>query len=64
MTPLKANITITKKIVEAGKLFDIVVLDHLIIGAGYYSLADNVEKTIKLTPQERSKLTPLQMMPL
>ena len=39
--PSEADITITKKITEAGKLFDIVVLDHLIIGVGYYSLADN-----------------------
>jgi len=39
--PSDADITITKKIVEAGKLFDIAVLDHLIIGAGYYSIADN-----------------------
>jgi hypothetical protein len=37
----ETDITITKKIVEAGKLFDIAVLDHLIIGAGYYSFADN-----------------------
>ena len=41
INPSDADITITKKIVEAGKLFDIAVLDHLIIGAGYYSLADN-----------------------
>ena len=27
-----ADITITKKIVEAGKLFDIAMLDHIIIG--------------------------------
>lgn len=36
-----ADITITKKIVEAGKLFDIAVLDHLLIANGYYSLGDN-----------------------
>jgi DNA repair protein RadC len=40
-TPSVVDITITKKIVEAGKLFDIAVLDHLIIAAGYYSFADN-----------------------
>lgn len=26
---------------DAGKLFDIAVLDHLIIASGYYSFADN-----------------------
>lgn len=36
-----AGIAITKKIVEAGKLFDVAVLDHLIIATGYYSFADN-----------------------
>ena len=36
-----ADITITKKIVEADKLFDIAVLDHLIIANGYNRLADN-----------------------
>ena len=39
--PSDADITLPKKIVEAGKLFDIAVLDHLITGAGFYSLADN-----------------------
>jgi len=39
--PSDADITITKKIVDAGKLFDIAILDHLIIAAGYYSFADN-----------------------
>jgi DNA repair protein RadC len=41
INPSEADITITKKIVEAGKLFDIAVLDHLIIAVGYYSFADN-----------------------
>jgi DNA repair protein RadC len=41
LQPSEADITITKKIVEAGKLFDIAVLDHLIIATGYYSFADN-----------------------
>ena len=32
---------ITEKIMEAGKLFDIVVLDHIIVScAGYFSFAD------------------------
>jgi len=29
----------SKKIVEAGKLFDTAVLEHLIIAAGYYSFS-------------------------
>jgi len=33
--------TIAKKIVEAGKLFDIAVPDHLIIAEGYNSFAKN-----------------------
>jgi DNA repair protein RadC len=41
INPSEADITITKMIIEAGKLFDITVLDHLIIAAGYYSFADN-----------------------
>jgi len=40
INPSEADITITKKILEAGKLFDIAVLDHLIIANGYYSFAD------------------------
>jgi DNA repair protein RadC len=39
--PSDADITITKKIKEAVMLFDIAVLDHLIIADGYYSFADN-----------------------
>lgn len=38
--PSKQDIEITKKIKEAAGLFDIQVLDHLIIGDGYYSIAD------------------------
>jgi DNA repair protein RadC len=42
INPSEADISITKKIVEAGKLFDILVLDHLIIGKGnHYSFADS-----------------------
>ncbi len=42
LQPSKEDVTITKKIKEASKLFDINVLDHLIISAGkYYSFADN-----------------------
>jgi DNA repair protein RadC len=37
----EAGIAIIKKIADDGKLFDIALLDHLIIAAGYYSFADN-----------------------
>jgi len=36
-----ADITITEKIVEAGKFSDIAVLDHLIIATGYSGFNDN-----------------------
>jgi len=40
--PSDADIKVTEKITAAGALFDINVLDHLIIGQGqYYSFADN-----------------------
>ncbi len=39
--PSDADITLTKRVVECGKLLDIVVLDHLIIaGTTYFSFAD------------------------
>ncbi len=42
LTPSQADIEITQKIKEAGKIFDIAVLDHLIVTTrGYYSFADN-----------------------
>ena len=41
LNPSMADISITKKLVEGGKLLDIKVLDHLIITPyGYYSFAD------------------------
>ncbi|MDA9782880.1 DNA repair protein RadC [Vicingaceae bacterium] len=41
LTPSAAEIQLTKKNVEAGKLFDIRVLDHIIIANDkYYSFAD------------------------
>lgn len=41
LTPSNEDINLTKKIKEAGKLFDITVIDHLIIGENsYYSFAD------------------------
>ena len=40
--PSDADISLTKKLKQAGEYLDIQVLDHLIIGAGsYYSFADH-----------------------
>jgi DNA repair protein RadC len=39
--PSQADINITKKLSEGGKLLEIAILDHIIIGrGGYYSFAD------------------------
>ncbi len=35
--PSPEDISVTRKIVEAGKLLDIAVLDHLVIGNGRYT---------------------------
>ncbi|MCB0791129.1 MAG: DNA repair protein RadC [Flavobacteriales bacterium] len=41
-TPSDEDVRLTRKLVEGGRLLDIVVHDHLIITAtGYYSFADN-----------------------
>lgn len=41
VNPSEADIKLTKKIVEGGKLFDMPVLDHIIVGVeNYYSFAD------------------------
>lgn len=41
LKPSQSDINLTNKIVEASKLMDIKILDHLIIGDGnYYSFAD------------------------
>lgn len=41
LSPSKADISLTKRLVEGGKLLNISVLDHLIIGAGkYFSFRD------------------------
>ncbi len=41
LTPSQADISLTKKLKEAGKFLDTQVLDHLIISdRGYYSFAD------------------------
>ena len=44
LKPSEADISITKKIAQAGKLLDIPLLDHLIITEdSYYSFSDNNE---------------------
>lgn len=41
LSPSEADLQLTRKLVEAGKLFDIQVLDHVIVAAdNYYSFAD------------------------
>jgi len=41
LKPSEADISITRKLVEAGKLLDLFVLDHIIITKeGYYSFGD------------------------
>lgn len=41
LRPSQADIDLTKKLVQAGKTLDVVVLDHLIVtDEGYYSFAD------------------------
>ena len=41
LQPSKADKTITIKIVDAGKMLDIQILDHLIVtNESYYSFAD------------------------
>ena len=42
LTPSQADIEVTQKVSKAGKLFDIHVLDHVIVSKkGYYSFADH-----------------------
>jgi DNA repair protein RadC len=42
LCPSEADITVTNKIVNAGKMLDIAILDHVIIGCGqFYSFADD-----------------------
>jgi len=41
MRPSRSDIELTKQVVKAGRLFDIDVVDHLIVGASsFYSFAD------------------------
>jgi DNA repair protein RadC len=39
-TPSREDVDVTKKLVEAGKLIGISVLDHIIVGDNYSSLKD------------------------
>ena len=42
LKPSNEDVYLTKKIVEAGRILELPILDHLIIGNdGYYSFADN-----------------------
>lgn len=42
LTPSQADKDITKKLVDAGRLFDIPIMDHIIVSnKSYYSFADN-----------------------
>jgi DNA repair protein RadC len=42
LNPSEADLQLTKKMVEAGKILDLKCYDHLIVaGSGYYSFADN-----------------------
>ena len=44
LKPSQADIRTTKKVVEAGKIMDIAVLDHIIVSLdSYYSFADENE---------------------
>lgn len=41
LTPSEADLKLTKRLVEAGRLMEIAVLDHIIVGSDqYYSFAD------------------------
>lgn len=41
-TPSKADLSITKKLIKAGELLDVMLADHIIIGRdGYYSFKEN-----------------------
>ena len=41
LKPSEADINLTRKVVRAGKVMDVAVLDHLIItDGGYFSFAD------------------------
>ena len=58
--PSAEDLTITRRLVEGGKLLGIQILDHIIIGSGsqYYSFADEgvLDATPK-TPEQRAVTT-------
>lgn len=39
--PSEEDLEITRRLVEAGKLLQIEILDHVIVGNEFYSFADN-----------------------
>jgi len=39
--PSEEDLDITRKLVEAGRILEINVIDHVIVGNGFYSFADN-----------------------
>jgi len=42
LTPSRADIEITRKLIACGRIFDMMVLDHVIVShQGYYSFADH-----------------------
>lgn len=42
LRPSEEDVRLTRKLVEGGRMLDILVQDHIIItAAGYYSFADN-----------------------
>jgi len=45
-TPSKEDIMLTARLTEAGKMMDIPILDHLIIGDGYYVSFKEEQETI------------------
>jgi DNA repair protein RadC len=39
--PSEENIKVTRRLMEAGRVLEISILDHVIVGqGGYYSMAD------------------------
>jgi DNA repair protein RadC len=40
-SPSQEDVAVTKRLVEAGKILGIEILDHIIIGDDHFSFADN-----------------------
>jgi hypothetical protein len=40
-TPSADDMRVTRKLIEAGRIIDIQVLDHVIIGKSFYSMKEN-----------------------